>query len=57
MARYRVAAVASSPPRGVAVNVITSGPNNPTNVVALLHNYAANIPEDWPIQVLRTKLV
>lgn len=37
--------------RGVAINVITHGPNNPANVVALLHNYAANLPEDWPIQV------
>jgi hypothetical protein len=47
---------ASSPPRpsplrGVAINVVIGAPNNPANFVALLHNYAANLPAGWSIQV------
>jgi len=53
----RNAAPDASPPprpshlRGVAINVVIGAPNNPANFVALLHNYVANLPAGWSIQV------
>ena len=39
---------------GVAVTILLHEPNNPSNFVALLHNYLVNLPRDWRIKVITT---